>query len=319
MNDTDHNEPTPIVEEAGLNIDVLCQGCGYNLRGLQKDHRCPECNLPVGESLHENLLRFASRPYLECMSRGIVMAYRSVFWYVLFSIGGSLTVGIIFMASSNVHPDWIHNILIGLVGLAVLLCVILFHIGIWRATIPDPVENEEEHRIRIFLRWSSMALIPTGFLWAAVTRWSGFAGAAQPMVIEIGSLMCFSIVAVNNYSLARFSYAVFGRCEHDVMSRKYKRHDRSFRHTVKATIIVPILLVVVHFGLIVFSKISPGALWAVFVIGSGIGAFFIVLTWLGAVSVMTYLTKPLKHERLMAIANDAIEEENRKCIADLPQ
>jgi uncharacterized repeat protein (TIGR04138 family) len=33
-----------------INEDVPCLGCGYNLRGLTLEHRCPECGRPVAES-----------------------------------------------------------------------------------------------------------------------------------------------------------------------------------------------------------------------------------------------------------------------------
>ena len=31
-----------------LEEDVCCVHCGYNLRGLTKRHRCPECGTPAG-------------------------------------------------------------------------------------------------------------------------------------------------------------------------------------------------------------------------------------------------------------------------------
>jgi uncharacterized repeat protein (TIGR04138 family) len=34
----------------GIHIDATCE-CGYNLRGLTLDHRCPECGRPAHESV----------------------------------------------------------------------------------------------------------------------------------------------------------------------------------------------------------------------------------------------------------------------------
>src|SRR4051794_11063247 len=31
--------------------DLPCLGCGYNLRGLRGEGQCPECGLPVAESI----------------------------------------------------------------------------------------------------------------------------------------------------------------------------------------------------------------------------------------------------------------------------
>jgi uncharacterized repeat protein (TIGR04138 family) len=50
-----HEPPQDASEDAavphGVPIDVPCDECGYNLRGLPSDGRCPECGRPVDESL----------------------------------------------------------------------------------------------------------------------------------------------------------------------------------------------------------------------------------------------------------------------------
>jgi hypothetical protein len=39
----------PLTLEAGTIVeDVLCAGCGYNLRGLRPEGDCPECGAPAG-------------------------------------------------------------------------------------------------------------------------------------------------------------------------------------------------------------------------------------------------------------------------------
>jgi ribosomal protein S27AE len=47
-----------LFNEAGVIIaDTTCRRCGYNLRGLSRDGRCPECGTPIGLSTHGDLLR----------------------------------------------------------------------------------------------------------------------------------------------------------------------------------------------------------------------------------------------------------------------
>lgn len=47
-----------------------CISCGYDLRGLAPDSRCPECAEPIANSLKPNLLRFADPERLTLIARG---------------------------------------------------------------------------------------------------------------------------------------------------------------------------------------------------------------------------------------------------------
>ena len=51
-------------------VDQTCRRCGYNLRGLHRDGRCPECGAPVGLSIKGDLLRFAHPDWVEELARG---------------------------------------------------------------------------------------------------------------------------------------------------------------------------------------------------------------------------------------------------------
>lgn len=59
--------------------DVPCEGCGYVLRGLTVDARCPECNAPVAESLHDDRLVEIPRRRLERLRRGMRIAELGLF------------------------------------------------------------------------------------------------------------------------------------------------------------------------------------------------------------------------------------------------
>ncbi|MCP4247216.1 MAG: hypothetical protein GY778_09225 [bacterium] len=62
--------------------DVSCAHCGYNLRGLTADGRCPECNTPIGRSIHGNLLAFADPTWLTTLRRGV----RVKLWNILLTV-----------------------------------------------------------------------------------------------------------------------------------------------------------------------------------------------------------------------------------------
>jgi hypothetical protein len=70
------------VDAAGrLAEDLPCQECGYNLRGLAEEDRCPECAAPVNGSTRRDLLRFADPRWLQRLALGsriIVIACVSI-------------------------------------------------------------------------------------------------------------------------------------------------------------------------------------------------------------------------------------------------
>jgi len=51
--------------------DVPCRNCGFNLRGLSEDGRCPECGAPIWNSVQEDLLVYSSKSYLTSLYRGV--------------------------------------------------------------------------------------------------------------------------------------------------------------------------------------------------------------------------------------------------------
>jgi hypothetical protein len=76
---------TPIAE------DMPCMICGYNLRGLMIDGRCPECGSAVSRSVHGNLLRYADAEWLAKLLLGV----RLMLWSILIAILVSLIGGIV--------------------------------------------------------------------------------------------------------------------------------------------------------------------------------------------------------------------------------
>lgn len=76
-----HDASHPVVGRAILPIrtdaqgcideDVPCRRCGYNLRSLVLDGRCPECGTAVGRSLHGDLLRFSDPAWVQSLASGM--------------------------------------------------------------------------------------------------------------------------------------------------------------------------------------------------------------------------------------------------------
>lgn len=69
--------------------DVACAHCGYNLRGLTKDGKCPECFESVADSLRGDLLKYADAVWLERLRFGAALK--------LWNIGAGILLGVVSM------------------------------------------------------------------------------------------------------------------------------------------------------------------------------------------------------------------------------
>lgn len=136
---------------------VTCLRCGYTLDGLSPDARCPECNLPVEESLRGRRLINAAPEYRRTLGLGLLLvslgcAARAVAELVMIFSPLALTG----KASS--------------LGLVLMLVRALLDIpilaGAWLITSRDPGVREHEigsarRPARLYLGFLSVALIFT--------------------------------------------------------------------------------------------------------------------------------------------------------------
>lgn len=118
--------PSIALDAAGLiDEDIPCRRCGYNLKTLSPESKCPECGTSVSRSIHGDLLRFADPDWVRKLATGTLTTM----------IGACLAI-----------MGWLVFTAMVFVGLSVLqwgrtiwiLCWIVGAAGIWIITTPDP-------------------------------------------------------------------------------------------------------------------------------------------------------------------------------------
>jgi hypothetical protein len=65
--------PSPDAANSTLDKDVACVACGYNLRGLRPDGRCPECGRAVADSLKSEHWSQADPKYVRRLLLGLAI------------------------------------------------------------------------------------------------------------------------------------------------------------------------------------------------------------------------------------------------------
>jgi hypothetical protein len=112
-----------------IDLDVRCVSCGYNLRGLLPEGRCPECGTAVGRSTRGDFLRFCDPAWVEKLASGMNWILTSIIVSIVVGGLGSGLVG----ATGN--PGFgLLGVLGGMVGF----------VGYWRVTTPDPRQSEPD-------------------------------------------------------------------------------------------------------------------------------------------------------------------------------
>jgi hypothetical protein len=128
----------PVVDLA--TTDVPCRSCGFNLRGLAPDGRCPECGAPVARSIYGDHLVYSDPSYLDGLRLGIVCIIVSAIIQCALIITG-IAVGVVIVI--GVANDWL-TLTSTPPWLAVgpdylmLPIVMLALYGWWRFSEPDP-------------------------------------------------------------------------------------------------------------------------------------------------------------------------------------
>lgn len=130
-------------EEGQIAEDIECRHCGYDLRGLRLNGRCPECGTAVGRSIHGDFLRFCDPPWVHQLAAGAWWMILSIF----IGVGAGTAAGVIDALIGGQVVQGMTAIAAGAVGL----------VGYWKLTVPDPATHSNGVSLRGATRWLAVA------------------------------------------------------------------------------------------------------------------------------------------------------------------
>lgn len=198
----DAPSPTPAVtdDQGFILSDTTCLRCGYDLRALHRDGKCPECGADVALSLMGDTLQYGDPAWLATIARGLGWIVRAL--YVLFICS---LVGVVFGTSSAVRASLgIFPFVILALGVAAGAAVAL-GIGLWRFTTAEPhaagAGGIWQARIvaRAFVVLTVMAVgTEIVFEWAG----GGFVALLCLIAVELSACCCVLAILVYARGLA---------------------------------------------------------------------------------------------------------------------
>ncbi|MBL8887007.1 MAG: hypothetical protein JNK16_10120 [Phycisphaerales bacterium] len=113
--------------DALLEEPVICLRCGYELRGLLPSSVCPECALPIADSLAGRRLGLSSPAYLATLRGGAVFSIVSLVFFAISGIARWQLLSVAFAPGTQR----------AFVGIDVAAACLLIT-GVWMLTIDDP-------------------------------------------------------------------------------------------------------------------------------------------------------------------------------------
>jgi hypothetical protein len=155
LSDPDSGRQIASAEEPStIGTDVPCASCGYNLRGLKADSKCPECAALIANSLRGDLLEFCDPVWVGRLALGARLICLAG-WGCL-----ALVVSLLFTLSP----------VLLLLVYSVTWC--LFVVGNWLLTGSDP--GKIVLRVGLWLGWPARTVVAAAIVEDALLLASRF-------------------------------------------------------------------------------------------------------------------------------------------------
>ena len=164
--------------------DVPCRSCGFNLRGLSPDGRCPECGAAVARSIRGDHLIYSDPAYLDGLRQGILcILVSAIIQCSLILIG--IMVGIVIVI--GVANDWFTMtstppmLAVGPDYLMIPFVMLALY-GWWKFSSPDPAvqSGDRGDRPRRIVRATTAILVVATMLNVAMKSFAISTPSVQP-------------------------------------------------------------------------------------------------------------------------------------------
>lgn len=187
-----------------VEADRPCVSCSYNLRGLPVGGKCPECAVPVLDSLRGVLLEFASRAYVAKITTGLTLVLNGILLMVLMWV--VVVLGSVMMSATGSRPPNL-SLLVSMIGVGVSVLILL---GYFRYSEPDPgfIGSERPDSARRVLRFAvaiqaGAALVE--FLSQMVARVTSTASLTINLATSANSVVSMVAWVVQFFAVMRYT------------------------------------------------------------------------------------------------------------------
>jgi len=173
---TSTSQAVPRDADGRLAGDLACVQCGYNLRGLSPEGRCPECGCPVGRASWGTLLRYSDPDWVERLARGMRWVVGGI---ILTCLALALAGAMGFAELRGLPRVKVPESLATLPGVGLS---VVFLVGYWLLTTPDPTTGQPE--VGFSDRKGARGLLSVGSLLSILASAVGLAAPTAEQVIS---------------------------------------------------------------------------------------------------------------------------------------
>lgn len=233
------------IKQSLLGRGIHCIECNYIIDNLPTSGKCPECSRSIEQSIQGNLLQFTTLPYLRRVYLGYQLHY---FGIVAFLV----TVGLIVCILNAVATiDNLDALYIGL-----FCSILLTFVGSCLITTPDPLYRDKKKPLGYlyYTRTVSVMYIILLLIHAFFWMFEAYQVINFTLTLTLVTFLSFLTLFIFPICVCFISTWYTSRCA----LRTYEARVRTLSSTVLITVVGSIVLIVFNF--FVLSQVIPAAL-----------------------------------------------------------